>query len=120
VADIGLEYAVFAVPAGSEAEIVNAEDAGAATTIERGTDRVWAGLPPSVTVVRRRERVARVMIVLNDLPKDTPQEDRACQPKPMQPNKEGRMSYSVERYGEKEATQLPTRNCVCHFSAGEA
>jgi hypothetical protein len=31
---MGLEYAVLAVPEGSEAEIVNAGGAGAATTIE--------------------------------------------------------------------------------------
>jgi hypothetical protein len=50
VADRGLEYAVLAVPAGSDAEIVKAEGAGAAMTIERATDLVWAGLPPSATV----------------------------------------------------------------------
>jgi hypothetical protein len=48
---MGLEYAVFAVPAGSEAEIVNAGGAAAATTIERETDFVCAGLDESVTVV---------------------------------------------------------------------
>jgi hypothetical protein len=50
VADMGLEYAVVAVPPGSEAEIVNAGGVGAATTIERVTDLVCAGLPASVTV----------------------------------------------------------------------
>ena len=50
VADMGLEYAVLAVPAGSDAEIVNAGGAAAATTIERGTDLVCAGLPASLTV----------------------------------------------------------------------
>jgi hypothetical protein len=47
---MGLEYAVFAVPPGSEAEIVNAGGAGAATAIESETDLVCAGLPASVTV----------------------------------------------------------------------
>ena len=41
---------MFAVPPGSEAEIVNAEGAEAATTIERATDLVCAGLLLSVTV----------------------------------------------------------------------
>jgi hypothetical protein len=50
VADIGLEYAVLTVPEESEAEIVNAEAAGAAMTIERAIDLVCAGLPASVTV----------------------------------------------------------------------
>lgn len=50
VADMGLEYAVFAVPAGSEAEIVNAGTGGGATTIVRLIDLVWAGLDESVTV----------------------------------------------------------------------
>jgi hypothetical protein len=47
---MGLEYAVFAVPAGSEAEIVNAGTGGGATTIVRLIDLVWAGLDESVTV----------------------------------------------------------------------
>lgn len=55
VADMGLEYAVFAVPAGSDAEIVNAGGAAAATTIERDTDWVCAGLPASVTVAVKLE-----------------------------------------------------------------
>jgi hypothetical protein len=50
VADMGLEYAVFTVPAGSEAEIVNAPADWPATTSESVTDLVWAGVPPSVTV----------------------------------------------------------------------
>lgn len=47
VADMGLEYAVLTVAAGSEAEIVNA---GGAMTIERETDLLCVGLPASVTV----------------------------------------------------------------------
>ncbi len=47
---MGLEYAVLAVPAGSEAETVNVGGAGAAMTSERETDLVCAGLPASVTV----------------------------------------------------------------------
>jgi hypothetical protein len=50
VAVIGFEYAVPAVPEGSEAEIVSVGGAAAATTIERGTDLVCAGLPLSVTI----------------------------------------------------------------------
>jgi hypothetical protein len=46
---MGLEYAVLAVPAGSEAEIVNAGGAGAATIIDRGADLLCTGLPASVT-----------------------------------------------------------------------
>jgi hypothetical protein len=46
---------VFAVPAGSEAEIVNVGDAATATTIERGTDLVCAGLDESVTVALKLE-----------------------------------------------------------------
>jgi hypothetical protein len=49
VADIGLEYAVLAVPAGSEAEIVNPAGAGAATIIDRGANLLCTGLPASVT-----------------------------------------------------------------------
>ena len=41
---------MLAAPPGSEAEIVNAEGAEAATTIERATDLVCAGLLLSVTV----------------------------------------------------------------------
>jgi hypothetical protein len=41
---------VFAVPSGSEAEIVNADGAEAATTIERTTDLVCADLLLSVTL----------------------------------------------------------------------
>jgi hypothetical protein len=52
---MGLEYAVFAVPAGSEAEMVNAGAAGAATTSERAIDFVCAGLDESVTVKLRLE-----------------------------------------------------------------
>jgi hypothetical protein len=43
---MGLEYAVFTVPAESEAEMVNA----GATTIERASDLVCAGMDESVTV----------------------------------------------------------------------
>lgn len=50
VAVMGFEYAVPAVPEGSVAVIVNAGGAAAATTIERLTDLVCAGLPASVTV----------------------------------------------------------------------
>ena len=50
VADMGLEYAVFAVPAGREAEIVNAGGAAVAMAMERETDLVCAGLEESVTV----------------------------------------------------------------------
>jgi hypothetical protein len=46
---------VLTVPPGSEAEIVNAEGAEAATTIERATDLVCAGLPASVTVAVKLE-----------------------------------------------------------------
>jgi hypothetical protein len=52
---MGLEYAVLTVPAGSEAEIVNAGGAAAATTIERGTDWDCAGLPASVTFAVKLE-----------------------------------------------------------------
>ncbi len=55
VADMGLAYAVLAVPAGSEAEIVNAGDAGAATTSDRATDLVCTGLDESVTLKVRLE-----------------------------------------------------------------
>jgi hypothetical protein len=50
VADMAVEYAVLAVPAGSDAEIVNAGGAGAAMAIERGSDLLCAGLDESVTV----------------------------------------------------------------------
>src|ERR1700732_3587096 len=52
-ADMGLEYAVFTVPAGSEAEIVNAPADWPATTSESVTDLVRAGVPPSVTVTAK-------------------------------------------------------------------
>ena len=39
-----------AVPEGRVALIVRAEPEAAATTIDRGADLVWAGLPESVTV----------------------------------------------------------------------
>ena len=55
VADMGLEYAVFAVPAGSEAEIVNAGGAGTATTSESVIDLACTGLDESVTVKVRLE-----------------------------------------------------------------
>jgi hypothetical protein len=55
VADIGLEYAVLAVPAGSEAEMVNAGGAAAATTIESVIDLACTGLDESVTVKVRLE-----------------------------------------------------------------
>lgn len=47
---MGLEYAVFAVPAGSEAEIVNVGGAATATTSDRVTDLFCTGLDESVTV----------------------------------------------------------------------
>jgi uncharacterized protein YsxB (DUF464 family) len=50
VADIGLEYAVLAVPEASEAEIVNAGGAGAAMVMEKRSDLVCCGVPASVTV----------------------------------------------------------------------
>jgi hypothetical protein len=52
---MGLEYAVFAVPAGSEASIVNAVGAGAATTSERVIDLACTGLDESETVKVRLE-----------------------------------------------------------------
>ncbi len=47
VADMGLEYAVFAVPVGSEAEIVNAEAVGVtgAAAIDTVSAAVVAVLP---------------------------------------------------------------------------
>jgi hypothetical protein len=45
-----LEYAVLMVAEASEALIVNVGGAGAATTSERETDLVCAGLPASVIV----------------------------------------------------------------------
>jgi len=47
VADMGLEYAAFAVPAGSEAEIVNAEAVGVtgAAAIDTVSAAVVAVLP---------------------------------------------------------------------------
>jgi hypothetical protein len=67
VADMGLEYAVFAVPAGSEAEIVNAGGAAAATTSDRGTDLVCAGLDESVTV-----KVGLVVLLVVGFPERIP------------------------------------------------
>jgi hypothetical protein len=68
VADIALEYAVFAVPAGSEAEIVNAGGAGAAMTSERLlTDLVCAGLDESVTV-----KLRLVVLLAAGVPEMTP------------------------------------------------
>jgi hypothetical protein len=63
---------VLAVPAGNEAEMVNVEAdwaavLAAATAVARTTD-------PKPKQERRREKIARVAIVLNDWPKDTPQE----------------------------------------------
>jgi hypothetical protein len=55
VADMGLEYAVLTVPAGSEAEIVNAGGAGAATTSESVLDLACTGLDESVTLKVRLE-----------------------------------------------------------------
>ena len=46
---------MFVVPAGSEAEIVNAGGAGAATTSDRATDLVCTGLDESVTLKVRLE-----------------------------------------------------------------
>jgi len=48
----GLEYAVFAVPAGSKTEMVSA---GAATTSESVIDLACTGLDESVTVKVRLE-----------------------------------------------------------------
>jgi len=58
---------VFAVPAGSEAEIVNAGAAGAAMTSERATDFVCAGLDESVTV-----KVGLVVPLAVGVPEMTP------------------------------------------------
>jgi hypothetical protein len=64
---MGLEYAVFAVPAGSEAEIVNAGGAAVATTIDRATDLVCTGLDESVTV-----KVGLVVLLAVGVPEMTP------------------------------------------------
>jgi hypothetical protein len=50
---MGLEYAVFAVPPGSDAEIVSAEADGDAITSESWIVLVCAGLPESVTVTAK-------------------------------------------------------------------
>jgi hypothetical protein len=64
---MGLEYAVFAVPAGSEAEIVNAGGAGAAMTSDRVTDLVCTGLDESVAV-----KVGLVLLLAVGLPEMIP------------------------------------------------
>jgi hypothetical protein len=81
---------VLAVPAGNEAEMVNVEaDWAAATAVARAKD-------PKPKQERRREKIARVAIVLNDLPKDTPQEIELANRSRCSVTK-GRISYSVER-----------------------
>jgi hypothetical protein len=64
-------YGVPAVPGGNLGlEIVRGEEEpvlAAATAVARTKD-------PKPKQERRREKIARVAIVLNDLPKDTPQE----------------------------------------------
>jgi hypothetical protein len=52
----------------------------AATAVARTKD-------PKPKQERRREKIARVAIVLNELPKSYTPRDRACQPKPMQRSK---------------------------------
>jgi hypothetical protein len=52
---MGLEYAVPTVPEGSVALSVSVGGAAAATTSERATDLVCAGLPESVTVAVKLE-----------------------------------------------------------------
>jgi hypothetical protein len=64
VADMGLEYAVLAVPAGSEAEIARGTGA---TTSERLTDLFCAGLDESATV-----KVKLVVLVAIGVPERIP------------------------------------------------
>lgn len=66
-ADIGLEYAVFAVPAGSVALIVNDGGAGAAMTSDRVIDLLCTELDESVTV-----KVKLVVLLAVGLPEMIP------------------------------------------------
>jgi len=66
-ADIGLEYAVFAVPAGSVALIVNDGGGGGAMTSDRVIDLLCSGLDESVTM-----KVKLVVLLAVGLPEMIP------------------------------------------------